>query len=328
MLTNKKVLLFVPGGEGIYGTEIKKKIQQFGAYIKVYNERPSSSVLGKISTRVLKNISDVPFNQYIRKIISENIDIHYDYVFVVRAEAFQPSSLILLRKAFPKAKFILYLWDSIVNTDTTKIIPYFDKSYSYDVNDVNDNSLLSYRPTFYLDQYSNIPCECSNEFDLFFFGTIHSDRIDVLDKIKIQFHNQGLFLYSYMYFPGRIMYYKKYIYDNNIRHKSINDFHFSLLNLNSTIDYVSRSKASLDIQHPAQSALTLRPIEMLGAKRKLVTTNYNIKSYDFYDEQNILIIDRNNPVIEKEFFSLPYRSVSSDIYKKYSLHSWLFDVFA
>ena len=65
MLKNKKVLLFIPGGEGIYGTEIKKKIQECGAFIKVYNERPSSNVFGKIFTRLSKNISDIPFNSYI-----------------------------------------------------------------------------------------------------------------------------------------------------------------------------------------------------------------------------------------------------------------------
>ncbi len=318
----------MPGGEGIYGSEIKRKIQNQEADVTVYNERPSVTVFGKIFTRVSKNISDIPFNYYINNVIAENINIQYDYVLVIRAEAFHPSSVQALRKAFPYAKFILYLWDSIVNTDTTKIIPYFDKAFSYDINDVNDNQLLLYRPTFYLDQYKDIADQHHNGIDLFFFGTIHSDRLDVLDKIKLQISNQGLLLYSYMYFPGRIMYYKKYIYDKNIRKTSLKEFKLTLLNLDQTIHIVSKSKASLDIQHPAQSALTLRPIEMLGAKRKLVTTNHNIKSYDFYDEQNILIIDRNNPIIEKEFFSVPYRPVSSDIYKKYSLHSWLYDVFA
>ena len=246
---------------------------------------------------------------------------------MIRAEAFHPSSVQALRTAFPKAKFILYLWDSIVNTDTTAIIPYFDKAYSFDKNDVNVNQLLTYRPAFYLDQYKEIADKHYNEIDLFFFGTIHSDRLEVLNKIKIQLYIQGLHFYSYMYFPGRIMYYKKYLEDKNIRKTSLKEFQINLLNLDQTINFVLKSKASLDIQHPAQTALTLRPIEMLGAKRKLVTTNQNIKSYDFYDEQNILIIDRNNPVIDKEYFSIPYRPVNTDIYKKYSLHSWLKDVF-
>ena len=54
MFKDKNVLIFVPGGQGIYGTEIKKKIESQGAFVKVYNERPSSSVLGKIVTRISK----------------------------------------------------------------------------------------------------------------------------------------------------------------------------------------------------------------------------------------------------------------------------------
>ena len=328
-MKDKKVLLFVPGGEGIYGTEIKKKIENQGAFVKVYNERPSSSVFGKIFTRLTKNISDIPFDVYIKKIILENINIKYDYVFVIRAESFHPSSIKLLRHSFSHATFILYLWDSINNTDTTKIIPYFDKSFSYDPIDVSNNSLLQYRPTFYLDQFYNISQNIIKDYsDIFFIGTIHSDRYQILKSINLYLLDNEMSMYSYMYFPGKIMFYKKYLSDSNFRPKNISEFNFIMLNLEQTLHIVSTHRASLDIQHPAQTGLTLRPIEMLGAKRKLITTNKNIKFYDFYDENNILVIDRNSPVIDKEFIYTPYNPLSSDVYTKYSLQSWVFDIFS
>ena len=53
------------------------------------------------------------------------------------------------------------------------------------------------------------------------------------------------------------------------------------------ISLISKSKAILDINHPSQVGLTMRTFETLGANKKLITTNENIKIYDFFDKENI-----------------------------------------
>lgn len=50
----------------------------------------------------------------------------------------------------------------------------------------------------------------------------------------------------------------------------------------------------------------------------------HIATYDFYNPQNILIVDRVNPHIDPEFLTLPYVNVSeSIIFKRYSLTNWI-----
>ena len=49
-------------------------------------------------------------------------------------------------------------------------------------------------------------------------------------------------------------------------------------------------------------------------------------NYDFYNENNILIIDRENPVIDQNFIDLPYELLPNEIYEKYSLSSWIIEV--
>lgn len=71
----------------------------------------------------------------------------------------------------------------------------------------------------------------------------------------------------------------------------------------------------------------MRVIEILGARRKLVTTNTSIKDYEFYNKDNILIIDRENPIISKEFCDTDYQPLDDCIYIKYSLDAWLEDIF-
>ena len=47
------------------------------------------------------------------------------------------------------------------------------------------------------------------------------------------------------------------------------------------------------------------------------------RRYDFYKENNILVIDRNNVLIDDSFFDSNYEKIPEEVYKKYSLSSWV-----
>ena len=67
----------------------------------------------------------------------------------------------------------------------------------------------------------------------------------------------------------------------------------------------------------------MRCIETMGAKRKLITTNGHIAEYDFYDPNNILIVDRQNPVVPPSFTTSPYRDIPVETYDRYRIDRWL-----
>ena len=85
------------------------------------------------------------------------------------------------------------------------------------------------------------------------------------------------------------------------------------------------SRCVLDSAQDGQLGLTIRVLEALGAKKKLITTNEDIVNYDFYCPENIYLydgkIDMNNV-----FFKEDYKEVSQGIYEKYSLRSWLKEI--
>jgi len=93
------------------------------------------------------------------------------------------------------------------------------------------------------------------------------------------------------------------------------------------INTMKNSAAVLDIQNIAQNGLTTRIFEALGAETKIVTTNSNILHYDFYNSKNVLIIDRNNPVIEKSWLDAPYEEYDINLLKKYHIKNWIMEVF-
>ena len=107
----------------------------------------------------------------------------------------------------------------------------------------------------------------------------------------------------------------------------MSEFHYEPLSNKDILHIIEQSRIVIDIQHPKQTGLTMRTIEMLGAKRKLITTNADVKLYDFYRPENISVIDRKSPKLDEVFLKSNYVSIDEGIYRKYSIDNWLDNVF-
>jgi hypothetical protein len=128
---------------------------------------------------------------------------------------------------------------------------------------------------------------------------------------------------SFFFFRSSILYYKKKLFDKTYKHVKKKDFQFIPLSKKEVIELVAQSKCLVDAQHPNQTGLTMRTIEALGSCRKLITTNETIKEYDFYNPNNILVVDRFTPMIEPDFFDREYENLDEETYNTYSLESWV-----
>lgn len=333
-LENKKILFFAPNSFG-YEFEIKKELERQGGFVEYYDERPSNSTFVKALIRINKKKIRFYTNRYFTNITNKYQFDNFDYIFVLRGEAMSPSILQNFKSHFPKAKLILYLWDSIKNNNTLDTIPYFNRVYTFDTIDHNKYSDLLFRPLFFLPEYRDIKRTTSDLLnDVLFVGTVHSDRYAFIKKIEVYLKKKNYQTDFYFFFQSRLLFYKKRITDSSFSGLSQKDFHFESLNKKDLLQKVANSHVILDIQHPNQNGLTMRCIETLGAKRKLITTNKEIIKYDFYHKNNIFIIGRdlfqNEGDVEKlsEFLKLPYIDISSSIYNIYSIESWINEVFS
>ena len=61
----------------------------------------------------------------------------------------------------------------------------------------------------------------------------------------------------------------------------------------------------------------------MGYRKKLITTNAEIKKYDFYHPDNILVWDGKNEDLIDEFLKVPYCEMPFEIRKKYGFTNWL-----
>lgn len=315
----------MPFGKGIYGSEIYRELNEKGAQVWIYDERPSLEIFHRFAFRFGKKITKRLFEKYIIRIMEliEVADI--DYILVIRGELFDSSILALLRRNYPQAKMVLYLWDSINYTDTSKILDSFDEVHTFDLRDSLKYN-LRFRPLFFLQDYENVS-NLNILRDVVFVGKIHSDRMNLLKNIKKQLEANHLTFLYYMYLQGPEIYYFYKCLKTSFWSATKNDFIYKMLPAKGVAELIGTSFASLDFQHPSQSGLTMRTIEVLGARRKLITTNENIKDYDFYEPNNILIINRKKIEINKDFIECPFKEIPVSIYHKYSLSGWLTEVF-
>lgn len=317
-LNGKRVLMFYPyGATKHYGDAIKMELERRGAYVAAYDERPSQSSLMKIAIRLLKKRVPSFFLKYISDIIKKNQHKSFDYLLICRGEAFTPLVMKHLQKAFPTAKKILYLWDILRTTNVREIIPYFDKALSFDPDDVESNSSLIFRPTFFVPQYKEICNQTSFQNDIMFVGTLHSNRYKIIQNLVSFFENMSLRYFVYLYVPSRLVYVKDWFV--KFPYMPLSKVKFSPISMFDTVKKLSVTKAILDINYTAQKSLSMRAFEALAAQRKYITTNPEIKKYDFYNKQNVLVIDLNNLDIPKEFIDTPFLPVADTVLYKYSV---------
>lgn len=322
-LTGKRILFISAKTFGI-PENIVSTFQYLGANVDFYDERAGNSFIIKALTRINRNLIAPIVNRYHKKIIDATSVNKYDYIIVIKGESFSEKNLKTLLSTHNDSTSIIYHWDSIANNhNALKLLPYFDKAYSFDRMDCKKFN-INFLPLFYYNDYINVASHKEKtEYDVLFIGTTHSDRYSFVQKIKSKIMDFGGVAYTYYFFQGKIMYYRAKCLDKSIRKAPIQNFHFKPLSKNDVLELYKKSRIIVDIQHPKQTGLTLRTLEALGSKRKLITTNTDIKNYDFYNPQNILVVDRHEPDIPLDFYKSDYVEIPENIYNKYSIVEWI-----
>jgi hypothetical protein len=326
LICNKKILLFYPyGATKHYGDCIRDELRRQGALVFEFDERPSQNPLIKAIIRVLRKKIHWIFNFYIKKIIFLNKKRKFDYVLVLRGEAFNKKTIKILRRSYPRSKIILYVWDVLDSIKLQDVIPYFDKAFSFDPEDVRRTGNLNFRPTFFLPQFKELSKREQKDIDVLFIGTLHSNRYEMIDTLKLYFEANGISFFSYLYVPSRIALFKHlYIEKIKVNKRHI---HFEPISLSRTVALIERSKSILDLNYTGQKSLSMRAFEAMASKTKYITTNEEVKKYDFYNKNNIFVFSFDKISITKDFLDSPFEDVSTDVLERYSVERLVGDLF-
>lgn len=226
---------------------------------------------------------------------------------IIHASKITPPVVNFIRKKNPNIRIIVWYWNPV---DKCVELEKFSGSnceiWSFDENDCTRYG-LNYNTQYY---FNNVQLEnLHNEYDVFFVGG-DKGRIEKLVEIQRQFDRLGVYSYFHITPTGKCNKRYKEIYKKRIPYSKC-------------LEYISKSKAILDYVSENQSGLTLRPLEALFFRKKLVTNDITIINRDFYRKENIFILDKDNLENLPDFLNSPYKPIGQDIINKYDFDSWI-----
>ncbi len=310
-----------------YPQIIKGELEGMGYNVDFFDDRPSTNALVKAAIRINPNLIKSYIRKYFEQVMTTVLSKKYDVFFLISGQSlsFDENMIRCIKETQPGAKFVLYQWDSLENFKHIKSVQkYFDKCFSFDKRDCVENSNLNFLPLFYCKRYEEIGKQLKDtyKYDFCFVGTAHPKKYKFInmmsEQLKPVYPNQ----FIYFFFPSPIVFFYRKLKDKELRKAHYKEFHYTPIKGDEMDKLFVESRCILDSPQAGQLGLTIRVLEALGAKKKLITTNADVKNYDFYRMENIYVYDGGID-LENIFFKSPYKEIDKDIYKKYSLKSWI-----
>lgn len=213
----------------------------------------------------------------------------------------------------PSARIIVWYMDPysdcpLVLNDLENI-----EQWSFDAKDCRDRG-FKFLNTFYCFLEDNVPLE--ETVDVFFIG-VDKGRYDYINKIKNVLIAKGISCNISLVKERWIFPNLRELYKRKKRNYS------QYMPYEKLIQNIKQSKALLDINQKGQSGLSQRPLEALFYNKKLITNNSYIREIDFFDENNIYIIENDNLDGIEDFLKAPFHVVPKQIKEKYTFEGWL-----
>ncbi len=323
MQLNNKRILFIGTGFYRYDDAILKQMEVCGAKVSYFSSIRTITYFEKILLLRSKSKIQKVKEKYVTNLIETAPD-EVDIVFCIKGENLNDNHIKQLRNKYPNARTILYLWDSIVRLLNWELLhSYFKNIYTFDRLDSIKYG-LSFRPLFYIQAKEDVLQSTDNkyDYDFSFVGEFHTDRYEILRKIKqeVLAHNNSyciqLYIDRYGYFLNRFIL-------KRIKPEDKDLLIFRKMSYQKYLNITNKSRAIIDIENPRQSGLTIRSIETLAMGKYLVTTNSDIYNYEDIDASTYCIINRENPTMP----SVPYQERPKGLSDNYSIEAFVNEMF-
>lgn len=193
----------------------------------------------------------------------------------------------------------LWMWNpvnttSILNRSIDLLRELGVKLHTFDRSDATKYGMI-YHNTFY---NMNVKLEPTRTFYDFYFLGAPKNRGDKIQEVQSLLEG-----YKCLF----------------ITPASLADF----ITYKENLEHIKDSRCVIDIVQKTQHDITLRPLEALSFKKKLLTNNVNVKECAFYNPKNIFILGEDDNERLHEFLNTPFQEIESQIIKKYDINTWV-----
>lgn len=206
-----------------------------------------------------------------------------------------------------KAKISLHLWRWNPILSGAPEIPRLKDSiealgftiHTFDKKNAVKFQLHYHKQFFPIRVYQEIPTSHNYWSDFYFLGA-EKGRADILHEISKMLSGYNL--------------------DFKIA-KNLSEY----ITYDENINNVMHTRCIVDIVQANQGDLTLRPLEAMAFRKKLLTNNQNILDADFYDRNNIFVIGHDDWADIGDFLKRPYVAIDDEILRSYDVLTWIND---
>lgn len=266
----------------------------FFKYIEDENIYSGFKNLPKIIKRIVMKFH-LPFRTLLYGEWKKNIN-ECD-TFILFDTDMYPDIIKYIKSKNRNCKIIFYYWN-VINEFNKHFLnnSFIDEIWSFDPMDCKKYN-LNYNPQF----YSN-------------------DVITLQEKVEPKI----LFLGRDKGRKGQILKLKDYCTSHKIKTNFlIIEDEKDIIQYEEYLKMVASCNTLLDIIDDYHSGLTLRVMESLFLKKKLITNNYDIKNYPFYCEKNIFILGSDDLKNLSTFIQGEYQLIPNKIVEQYDYKQWL-----
>ncbi len=236
-----------------------------------------------------------------------------DVILIIKGDNLTVDTLKIIKQN--THKMITFLNDSMKRYPRMKkVFSYFDEVYSFDPDDVKEHGFKFITNYIYFNHHKQYNQQPKN-------GVFNISSLDKRFKTMPQFAQ---------YFKKHNIKYKLIAFTNqpSAELESLNiELTTKKYTLNDVFNLVTDSTILLDLQRPKQKGLSFRIFEGIALHKKIISTNKDLVNYNFYNPNNIAIVDSNNIQINSDFFTTPYTPLAPEIIQQYHISSWIDTVF-
>ncbi|MGM9900015.1 MAG: lipopolysaccharide biosynthesis protein [Bacilli bacterium] len=216
--------------------------------------------------------------------------------------------ILFIIKNSPSKNVFLIIWNAVDEKKIRLFKHYInlDNIYSYSKYDCDKYGLKRINEIYLIDYPKK---ELAIHYDFYFLGR-NKNRLSLLSNFIELIKDDYKFKIDIFVGTDEI--------ENN---KNANFSYFrEYLSYSEYLDNVFHSRCLLDFM--TNNNITFRTIEAMTFHKKYITNNVDIVSYDFYNENNILVVNDKTTIEDiYKFMSKPFVEISRDILLQYDFYT-------
>jgi len=245
----------------------------------------------------LNRIYNLPFKRiwyshYLNYKKLNKMDKIYFIFFEGSRVGYQKEYLFYLKNKYPNSKYI-FRFINPINQNNSWMVEYAERYYDLIIS-MDQSNCEKYNWEYVNNTYNTrfLETERREDIDVFFVGS-NKGRLNKIIKIYKFLTDKGV---------------KCEFFITDVRKKDrikglLGIHYIKKMKYRKTVELINRAKCLLEIVQEGQTGSTLRSMEALVYRKKLLTDDKNIRRQEYFDAENMFVFKGPNEIDKNFIFS-------------------------